>query len=268
MNFKWLCCCRSIEETINKPEEPPKPKGLDSFSKLLIKSARENRNSMIHQLPALKPQESLTSPSLELTVTESSTLPLGSKYTIYPFGLSGTTQHQGVTYIGKASPETDNEILISSDAPVPEKDLCIFFDRALNKFFIKDMCLNTFVKITSDKCVDKNCFISFIDKRALLTVNEEQVNVKIIETGENYSFGVEGSPVIMGRGDNCSVRITGKNISREQCTLYYDTKWHIRDGNSTNSKNGTWFVPFENCEVVDGMIFNAEKSIFSIKLQD
>ena len=266
MNFKWLCCCRSIEETVTKNEEKPKQKDLDSFSLLLIKSAKEDRHSIIHQLPNLKPQELLNSPFLELTVGESTILPVGSKYTIYPYGLSGTTKYQGVVYIGKSSQEIDNELLISSDTEVPAKHLCIFFDRELTKFFIKDMCLNTFVKITTEKSIEKSCFISFIDKRALVTVDEEQLTVKIIETDESFSFGIEFSPVIIGRGENCSVKITGKNISREQCTIYYDTKWHVRDGNTTTSKNGTWFVPFENCEVVDGMIFNAGKSIFSIKL--
>ena len=42
----------------------------------------------------------------------------------------------------------------------------------------------------------------------------------------------------------------------------------MKDGGNSVSLNGTWFMPIDQTEVVEGMVFNANKTIFSVKLEN
>lgn len=277
MKLKWLCCCNTDDADLTESQNTPKPlnffvkinevkppiKSLSNFTKLIVDSSKENPNSFISRLASLARSDT-NFPTLVLIVTESKFLDVNTEFTIFPNLLS---ENSKITYIGKNNPDLDNEILVSSTEEIKEKKLCIFFECDIGKFFLKDMCLSTFVKITAAKCLEKPCFISFIDKRVLIALNSKGVSIKIIETDEEFEFAIEDSPVVLGRGEGCDVKVIGKNISREQCTVYYEDKWYIKDGNLSNSRNGTWFIPLENSEIVDGMIFNAGKTVFSVSLR-
>lgn len=268
MKFKWLCCFES-DEQINSNQPTPANKPTDLFARRLSAYLQKNSIESVIKIAESKGYftESLTAPILSLTVLESSSLASNTNYKVYAYGLQGSKVHEGAVIFGKNTLGNDEEIIISSDSPPEEKFLSIFYDLMLKKYFIKDLCFGTFIKILSEKYIGNSLFISFVDRRMMLTIKEKVLIVFLVETEERFEFAPNQSPVIVGRCENCNVRIVGKNISREQCTMFYDQEWFIRDGKSSSSRNGTWFMPLEKCEVTDGMIFNASKTIFSLSLE-
>jgi pSer/pThr/pTyr-binding forkhead associated (FHA) protein len=61
-----------------------------------------------------------------------------------------------------------------------------------------------------------------------------------------YSFGIKDSPIILGRGKDCKVRIESTFLSKKHTTIEYNKEvrvWQIRDGDENKpSLNGTWLL--------------------------
>lgn len=60
----------------------------------------------------------------------------------------------------------------------------------------------------------------------------------------NYSFSTQESPIILGRGKSCRVKIDSNFLSKKHTTVQYNKKtknWEIQDGYEKHpSLNGTW----------------------------
>jgi hypothetical protein len=260
MKFKWLCCADS-EESMKSSDPIPQSQPALIFAHSISTYLQKNSETLNKLMkPENEFPESLDFPILNLNIEESASNQQQTKYRIFYYGLEHSPTQGGVVYIGE---DNNSNLFVSSEVNLQVRSLCIFFDLTMKKFFIKDLNLTTFIKILKDLKVEGRLLLSFIDKRIIVAANKNKIIVKTIESENEFEFSMDDGPVTVGRSETCSVKVTGKNISRVQCTFYYDQGWIVKDGGSSASLNGTWFMPLEQAEVTDGMIFNANRTIFS-----
>lgn len=260
MIFKWICCADN-EETLKKAEPSTPDPPASSFARRLSTYLQKNSETLNRIVIPASQSPSIPPVSLQISIIECPEDQNVKPCRIFPSALENFENPSGIVYFGLDSQKT---FYITNLPEIPEKSLCIFFDFFEQKFFIKDLCLNTFIKINEKKLTEVNYLISFIDKRLLVATDQKVLVVKNAENGEEQRFELTDSPVTVGRSENCKVKIIGKNISRVQCTFVYDGGWVLIDGHEGGrSRNGTWFMPVEKSEVFNGMIFNANKIIFS-----
>lgn len=265
MKFKWLCCA-DTEESIKQSEPTPLSQPSALLARRISTFLQKNSETLNHLVkPNLENSEASDFPILNLQIEETITEKSQSKYRIFHYGLENSETHSGIVYFRQ---DSNSELIVSSDSSPSQQSLCIFFDHSQRKYFIKDLDLTTFVKIQKSYQIEARVLISFIDKRIIVAADKTIIRIKAVETDESFEFTDQDSPITVGRSETCSVKIFGKNISRVQCTFYYEQGWVVKDGGNSASLNGTWFMPIDQTEVVDGMIFNANKTIFSVKLEN
>lgn len=265
MIFKWICCADN-EETLKKPDPSTPDPPASSFARRLSTYLQKNSETLNRIVVPANHSSSNPQTSLQISIVECPENQNVKPCKIFPNALENFDNPSGIVYFGL---DSQKSFYITNQPEIPEKSLCIFFDFFEQKFFIKDLCLNTFIKIIEKKLTEGNYLLSFIDKRLLIALNQKMLVIKIADSGEEHKFGIDDSPVTVGRSENCKVKIVGKNISRVQCTFVYDNCWVLFDGHEGGvSRNGTWFMPMEKSEVFNGMIFNANKIIFSVAIEE
>ena len=264
MKFKWLCCVDS-EEAAKQPEPITLERPASKFARRLSTFLLKNTDAL-NKLVVPVSQNLANFPiSLSISIIESTANQTVRPFKIFSGGLENSDIPNGQVYLGL---DSNKNFCVTSNPDLAEKSLCFFFETFIQKFFIIDLSLNTFIKIVDKKLIEGNLLISFIDKRMLVAANKQQLKVKVTESGEEFEFSKNDSPVIVGRSENCQVKVFGKNISRIQCSFIYEDGWILKDGYEEVSRNGTWFMPIDKTEVINGMIFNVNKIIFSVNIEE
>jgi len=264
MKFKWLCCVDS-EEVVKQPDPITPEIPPSNFARRLSTFLLKNTDALNKLVVPVN--QSLTSfPCLlNISIIESPGNQTVKPFRIFANGLGNCEGVSGQVYLGL---DSERNFCFTCSPDLAEKSLCIYFDTFLQKFFIIDLSLNTFIKISNKKAIEGNYLISFIDKKILVAGNKQQLKVKVTESGEEFEFSQTDSPVLIGRSETCQVKVFGKNISRVQCSFLYEDGWVLKDGYEEVSRNGTWFMPIEKTEVFNGMVFNVNKIIFSVNVEE
>ena len=80
--------------------------------------------------------------------------------------------------------------------------------------------------------------------------------------------------ILIGRTPECDIKVNDKLLSKIQShvKVHFDAKggfkWVLHDGiKGRPSTNGTWLYINDDLKVYEGMIFKANQTIFSVKMQ-
>ena len=168
------------------------------------------------------------------------------------------------------------------------------------QYYLKDLGhgFGTFIKII-DWVEIKNNFLLNIGENYLVfsigiendIINENYIikninneidnylNVKIFSSNSkqnNLIFTPSDSPFTIGRKEENAIYIEDNMLSRIHCTIKYkNKKWYIIDGNaneqnkdeeSRRSTNGSWLYAYEDCLIINKMIFKASHYLFECNL--
>lgn len=97
--------------------------------------------------------------------------------------------------------------------------------------------------------------------------------------GEIYEYHVSqmengGREILIGRTPECDIKVNDKLLSKIQShvKVHFDNvggyKWVLHDGiKGRPSTNGTWLYINDDLKIYEGMIFKANQTIFSVKMQ-
>ena len=182
------------------------------------------------------------------------------------------------------------------------KHFQIKFNPNDKEYYLKDLGhgFGTFIKII-DWVEIKNNFLLNIGENYLVfsigieneNINENYIinnntnestnylNVKIFNSNSkqnNFIFSPSDSPFTIGRKAENQIYIEDNMLSRIHCTIKYNNKkWYIIDGNSNESinqeenkksTNGSWVYAYEDCLIINKMIFKASHYLFECNLID
>lgn len=154
---------------------------------------------------------------------------------------------------------------------------CIFYDLNKDSYIIKDFSIGfgTFVKV-SDMVIIKDNFLLFMGEHYLLfnlSEDERKLRIKLFGPPQNdkiYEYDSEEyteNCVKIGRGGFCDIIIEDSLASKVQCCINFNQRWVLVDGDGERSStNGVWLYLSEQLEIVHGMFFKANHTVFQATL--
>ena len=107
--------------------------------------------------------------------------------------------------------------------------------------------------------------INFIEN-LLLSKNDSSL-LSQATLRRQHQFTHNDAPILVGRTQECKVRLKEGALSRVQCRIdFIDDKWILKDGNGKDkrSTNGTWLWVAQSEQLYDGDLFKAGNAIFRV----
>lgn len=228
---------------------------------------------------------------LRLEIISSSTMKKNTEFIITTVGSEQTCRgvKDGFVYFGcKKGVYVEGKKQVVNDIvfPVDEKNLaekhrgqhfCIFYDLIKDSYVIKDFSIGfgTFVKV-SDMVVIRDNYLLFMGEHYLLfnlSPDEALLRVKLLGPPSNdkvyeyYSQDYIENCVKIGRGGFCDIIIEDSLASKVQCCINFNSRWVLVDGDGDKSStNGVWLYLSEPLEIVHGMFFKANHTVFQVTL--
>lgn len=158
----------------------------------------------------------------------------------------------------------------------------IFFNVALNRYFIRDLMIGmgTFIRIKEQTVLENDYLLSFGETFVLVNVLPKthydcypKLRLKVIG-GNNFSevfyFRAQEfylSSIVIGRNRKCQVCVEDSTISKQHASIFFgiNKKWVIIDGTATrNSLNGTWLFASKDLEINEETEIKACESIIKV----
>ena len=297
-NLKLLfqCCCDhnagAEEEKLGKPSKSPiidskipvkaRPYSLD----LLMESKVSEDPSRIAAPSPIAQIESMAYPRLQLKITESSVIEIGTILNINATGMEESKRGRAdyKTYIGSQFTENGeiiNDFVVEEGSMgMGKRHLVIKFHVSSCKYTISDLGdgTGTFAKVGSELILRESYIISFGNSHMKIMSTgcpssmDKKIAIKFLEgpkSGEEYTFQPSEDTILIGRMGDCKIRFDDSNLSRYQCNISFNqTKgWILKDGvGDKKSTNGTWLYVEDEFEVYDKLVFKAGKTLFEATL--
>lgn len=203
---------------------------------------------------------------------------INKKFKITKTGLEGSLRkaNDGVTYFGQC-PNIDygfNDYNFHPDEKgFGQRHMMIrYFDK---RYYIKDLAdgTGTFIKLVNPIQLIGTYIVSFGETYIAINLDREcnKIVIKVLEgirARETFLFTTEQLEIIVGRDEDCHIRLGASSVSRKQCSIVKkDKKFYLHDGyKQSHSTNGTWLFAEGEVELFDTSVFKAGESIFKVNV--
>lgn len=91
------------------------------------------------------------------------------------------------------------------------------------------------------------------------------------DTKQKFDFTIKDSSIIIGRGKKSSVKIEASILSKQHCTINYNTDyktWEIKDGFANKpSLNGTWLLLNSKYKLVEDSFIKIGNNVINITME-
>jgi hypothetical protein len=86
---------------------------------------------------------------------------------------------------------------------------------------------------------------------------------------EQFVFEPKDKRVLIGRLNDCDIKLDDTNLSRYQTEVIYKNKWTLNDGCAgKRSTNGTWLFVDKPFILQNDTVFKAGKTLFKTRIVD
>lgn len=141
-------------------------------------------------------------------------------YIINSTGLEESTigRNDGKVIVGFDEKQCD--ICIPYQHENEKTHFVIYFNEKMNNYFVMNQKISstTFIKINKEIKINKNYIISIGESNLIVDIQDsDNIVIKFLEgpkSGQTFNFEIKLFPIIIGKGQECSMRIDDPSLSR------------------------------------------------------